>query len=426
MNPPPTSRPPRSSWQLVQDRDFGIAFWAKSVLVTGVWAQTMVFVVLTYRLTGSATWVGVVGAAQLVPQVTLALASGALADRYGPARPIILGGIISGLGCAIMAAWLTTGWHAGTSVALTGTSLTCGVGMALFAPALQAIVPMLVRVDEVSTAAALNFVPTTLARTVGPAFGALLMSAVSARESLIIVGTVFVASAATFNLVHMPPLDPSPSHGGRPVPVLRYVRSDIGLLTMFGAVAALGAGSEVAITLAPVLGHRLGGTSAPGWITSAFGLGGVAGVLAHGFLRRRMSPTVEGCLAMVILGAAMGIAGGSVLPSTTLFALMLSGAASVLGITAFSVAIQARSPHAILGRLMGLWVVAFCGARPVAALALGATAEQFSMTAALLGAAALLVAASCAVFITLKRCDAGMSRSDCSSTDSSATVRPVA
>ena len=206
--------------------------------------------------------------------------------------------------------------------------------------------------------------------------------------------------------------------------VLRHVRADHALIALLTGVAAIGAGTEAAVTLAPVLGQQFGGGGSAGWVTSSFGLGGLLGVAAHGLLRRRLSPSTEGMVAMLLLAASLAVAGTISSPAVLVVALVTSGAGSVLGTTALSVGIQLRSPEAMLGRIMAIWIIAFCGARPIAAVVLGLTAEYISTTVALIEVAVLLLAAS-VVVLTFARGDRLAGRSAASDRSPDNITLPV-
>jgi hypothetical protein len=72
----------------------------------------------------------------------------------------------------------------------------------------------------------------------------------------------------------------------------------------------------------------------------------------------------------------------------------VTGVGFVLGLTGFTSLLQRRVPEALRGRIMALWMVAFLGNRPLAALLHGGAADVvgpraavgFAIAAALIGA----------------------------------------
>lgn len=408
--PPPRSRvmtlppiPARSALQLVFSAEFGSALAGKMLMNTAFWAQTMLFVVLTYELTGSAAWVGAVTAAQVIPQLFLALASGSMADRRGPQIPVVSGGVCAGVGCIGLAIWLQlppgdrdipAQWP------IMLAALVSGVGIALASSAMQAVPPRLSEVNEHATAMSLNFLPSALARTLGPVAGSFLGTALGPVTTLGIIGISSLVAASVFLFIRRLATPEGTAVSRRGLrPVFRHVWRDKSLLAVLGAVAAIGAGAEAAITLAPSIGQLLRiGASGAGWVTGAFGLGGLVGVVTFRLCGRFMGPAAIGCLSMMALaGSMILVALVPTLPFATVM-LVVGGASMVMGITAFSVLGQQLSPAEFLGRVMALWVMAFAGVRPVAGLTLGFVSDHFSTAVSVAGAGVFTAVTTCGVY----------------------------
>jgi predicted MFS family arabinose efflux permease len=268
---------------------------------------------------------------------------------------------------------------------------------------MQAVPPRLSTPDERSAALSLNFLPTALARTVGPVAGASLSLAIGSVPTLAIVGAVCLAASSIF--LFLPRLR---SRAKKSVPehrlrhVLGHLRTDRPLVAVLAAVGAIGAGSEAAITLAPSIGNTLGiGAAGAGWITAAFGAGGLVGVVGFRVSVRFFKAETVGCWSMILLGASMALLGAAPpLPLATAF-LVLAGASMVMGITGFSILAQQRSPAPFLGRVMALWVMAFTGVRPVAGVVLGFVSDHASTNTALIAAGTTTVSAAAAVYLGL-------------------------
>ncbi|MBD0860280.1 MFS transporter [Gordonia sp. zg691] len=398
---------PRSSLQLIFDRRFGLVFWGKAYITFGMWAQSIVIVILTYQLTGSAAWAGMVTAAQLSPQLVLSPMSGRLSDTYGPVSQILVGGILLGsssVGLAIYLRSADTG-VGGHAWPLLVAALVSGIGLAMVAPSLQAIVPKIVTRAELPNAVSLNFIPTALARSGGPAIGAVFVTTVGPEIGLLVVGIGQIVCSLLFLVVRVNPDDRAGRTGDRTVMgALRHIWHDKVLFAMLAGVAAIGVASEPAVTLAPAMASAVGrDAESGGFVAAAFGIGGFVGVIAHRFLIRVMSAAVEGCVVLVVIGAAIGVAGLVSNMAALLGLLVLAGACMVAGITAFSIAVQERSPAEMVGRVMALWVIAFAGSRPFAGLAQGVVAEHLSLVAALLGTAVVTLFAAAGVIATVRR-----------------------
>src|SRR5690606_31998257 len=135
--------------------------WGKTVSSIGIWIHNVVAATVTYQVTGSALIVGLVSVAQFGPQLVLAPLSGKWADRGNAALQIILGRFVTAAGSAGMATvlWLAggvDGLHDATW--LIAFSVVVGIGFALGGPAMQSVVPLMIRPGEMAAAMTLNSV----------------------------------------------------------------------------------------------------------------------------------------------------------------------------------------------------------------------------------------------------------------------------
>src|SRR3989475_12855623 len=78
-----------STWRALRYRNFQLFFGGQLISLTGTWMQTVAQSWLVYRLTGSATLLGLVGFASQFPILILAPIAGAVADTY-PRRKSML------------------------------------------------------------------------------------------------------------------------------------------------------------------------------------------------------------------------------------------------------------------------------------------------------------------------------------------------
>ncbi|NGP08492.1 MFS transporter [Rhodococcus sp. 14C212] len=399
-----TTQLQRSSIQLLLDRDFGTLFWGKIWSLIATWAFTIIIVTVAYGATGSTTWAGIISAAQMAPQLLFTLASGSLSDAYGERLPIVVGGALSGIGSLTLALWLSLTDTEGSDaiLPLLVCALVCGSGLALSSPAMHSIIARLVRPGELSSAVSLNFLPTALARTIGPALGALLLAWWDAVLSLFVVGLVYALTTAGFFLMRSSRPVRGANEDVRVWSAVRYVVRDRVILAYLVAVAAIGFGAEPAITLAPAIADSVDHHGSAGLIVAAFGVGGLFGVLVHRVAQGRLAPRTEGFIAMVVLAAMIASASASEQMGVLLAVMIVAGCSMMVGITAFSVAVQQRCAPPLLGRVMAMWVLAFAGVRPLAAVTVGFVAEQWSLRISLLagGCALVLTAAALALVVT--------------------------
>jgi MFS family permease len=387
-------RPPRGMWRLLADPVFGPFFLGKLLSTTGVWIHNIVAAVLVLQLTGSALAVGAVTAAQFIPQL-FAPWSGALADRGNQRRQVVVGRLIAGSGSAALACWVALAGEHGLPGAwpVIAIGFYVGIGFVVGAPAMQALLPTMVRPGELPLAIALNSIPFTAARAGGPALGAFAAVAAgpAAGFALAAAGN-FAFALIMFRLpLDRPPAAPPGSD--RSVRAgLRLLRTDRPLRLLLLAVAMVGLGSDPALTLTPSLSVQLGNDlTLVGAFASAFGIGAAVGVPVLAAAHERVPLAWQASVGLWLLGlSALGVAFSTgVLLVAVMFG--VGGLGLTLSVTALSTLVQMRAPQAVRGRIMALWLVAFVGSRPLAAGLNGLLADLASVRVALVVTAVLVL-----------------------------------
>ncbi|MDG4667069.1 MFS transporter [Mycobacterium sp. 236(2023)] len=386
--------PARSAFGLMFDRVFGALFWGKMFAVVAVWTHGIVAAIVMYDATRSALMVGLVGVVQFAPQLILAPTSGKWADTGNPARQILLGRVFCVIGSGSIAAWMfVQPGLDGMSVAipiLLGTTLV-GFGFVVGGPAMQSIVPTIIRDGELATAMALNSIPMTVGRIIGPATGAYLSVHVGAATAFAISAVLHFVFALFLVAVRFPTPAPSPPGTDFRVRVaVRYVMQNRPLLLALLAVTTVGIVSDPSITLAPSVADALGGGAGlVGTLSAVFGMGAAVGMGALALLRGRIASAYVSSIGMAALtvGSVVLAVGSQQWVAFTGFA--LAGLGFGCAMTGLSTVVQERAPAELRGRIMALWLVGFLGSRPIAAGVLGGTADLVSVYAAF-GVAAVL------------------------------------
>lgn len=390
---------PRSSFRLVVDPVFGTFFWGKLLAGGGIWIYNIVAVIVAYDISGSALMTGLVSVVQFAPQLGLAPLSGKMADRGNPQRQIIVGRIITGLGAALLAVIIAVAGGVDelpNAWPVLASSLVVGFGFVIGGPAMQSMIPEMVRPGELPAAMALNAAPMTFARSAGPALGALAASQLGPVAAFVIAAAANIAFGLVLLAVRLPT---------RPVPAadtdfsvrasFRYLRVDPTILVLLIGIAVVGFTSEPAMTLAPALADDLGGgTHLVGWLTSAFGLGAAIGFASFTSISRLLGLPVVTTVGLAVMAVGMTVTALVGVPGVALGGLGLAGIGMMLSMTSISTLVQQRSPTALRGRIMALWMVGFLGARPFAAAIDGFLADTVSVRAAILVTVGVIVVAT--------------------------------
>jgi MFS family permease len=389
---------------LMVDPTMGSIFWAKMLTATGVWMHGFVAAMVVFEATGSTLMVGLVSAAQFVPPLLLTPLSGTLADKGRVKQQILGGRALCVAGSGFLATWLWLFPDASDTkvvVVVLSASLVVGLGFVLGGPAMQSIVPAMVRPGELTTAIALNTAPATTSRVTGPIIGALVYQSLGPALTFGIAAATHLGLLLVMALVSVPEPDArDDDDGDRSVRAgLRHVRSDRLLAIYLLIVAAAACGAEPSLTLAPTLSEQLGGsTQLVGALTATFGLGAVAGMLIAARDQVEVRADLAMGLGLVFLAGGLGAVAAIPTVPSVLIALALAGVGFSVTLTSATAMVQKRTPDRFRGRIMGLWMVAFIGARPVGSTFVGILTDLVSARGALavFAVSILAVAGACA------------------------------
>ena len=137
----------------------------------GIWVQRVAVAWLTWELTQSPFWLGLMAFADFAPSVVCAPLAGAIADRVDRLRGIKITQAIGGLQCVALV--VLTGTGAITVEILLGLTFLLGVVMAFNQPLRLAVIPSLVGAKDMSAAVSVNSLTFNIARITGPAIAGL-------------------------------------------------------------------------------------------------------------------------------------------------------------------------------------------------------------------------------------------------------------
>lgn len=394
VHAPETTPPARGSLRLLGDRTFGPFFIGQLLATAGVWVHNIAAAIVVYELTRSAALVGAVSIAQFGPQLLLAPWSGAMADRGDRRRQVVWGRLVTVLGSGGLALWIATIGLDGVpgALAVIAAALVVGVGFALGGPAMQALIPSLVRPSELASGVALSAAPFTLARAGGPAIGALVVTTAGPAAAFAVAAASNLVFAVLVMVLAIPHLERSPVSDSSVRAGFRHIRGDGAVLVLLLGACTVGIGADPVITLSPPIADALGGGSRlVGWLASAFGIGAALAFPLLGWLRRSAGLHRMASGGLLVMAAGLGLLALAPVAWLALGAMGIAGAGITLAVTSLSTQLQQRSPEDLRGRIMAVWLIAFLGSRPLAAGVNGGIADAISPAAALAVVVAVLV-----------------------------------
>lgn len=367
-------------WRSLRHRNYRLYLTGQLVSVCGTWMQQVALSWLVYRLTGSATLLGVVGFASQAPIFALGAVGGVISDRYSCHR-VAVWTQCAALAQALILSLLTlTGSIQPLHIIFLGAAL--GVIYAFDMPARQALVHQLVDVEDLANAVALNSSMINSARIVGPA----LAGAVVAKFG---EGVCFMINAASYIAVivalimmkfaEQPPRAATPVSIGRALAEgARYTLATTpirDILILLGFVGVMG---MPYMTLMPVFAAHVhkSGADALGLMFGAVGLGALIGAL---FLAQRKSIVGLGrVIATATVGFGVGLMVFTVARVFWLSLLVLVGVGCgwMVLIAATNTALQTLADNEMRGRVMSLFSMMLVGMAPFGSLLMGWAADQ--------------------------------------------------
>jgi MFS family permease len=392
---PRTEAPPRSRIELLRTPVGALAL-GKMFTTLAVWTTNVAGAILVYELTGSALGVGLVSAAQFLPQLVLTPWSGARADRHDRLRQIVLGTSITALASVLLVVWaVTVGFTSArdANVMIAAAGLV-GTGFALAGPATSALLPALVRRSELSDALSLSALPIVLARATGPALGATLYLSIGALGTFAAAGALHLGFLTMLAVLRRRLRIPArrPSQGDRRVRAgLLYVVSDRRARRLMGGIAVIGVGVDPITTLTPSLAAALGAPPAfVGTLASAFGVGAGLGFVVLTRVRLRFGVERLGSGGLATLAVGLLLAAVAPLGAVAATGTALAGIGLTFALNSFTTLVQAEVPDELRGRVMAVWAMAFLGLRPFSATLSGWITDLSDVRIAFALAATLL------------------------------------
>lgn len=370
-----------SLWRSLRHRNYRLYLTGQLVSVCGTWMQQVALSWLVYRLTGSATLLGVVGFAGQAPVFALSAAGGVVSDRYSSHRVALLTQCAAFVQAAILAALALSGWIQSSHIIVL--AVLSGVINAFDMPARQALVYQLVDAEDLANAVALNSAMINAARIVGPALAGLVIAQLGEGACFLINAlsylAVIAALSAMKSLIPRTLSTRKVSFAGALQEGLHYVAATApirDLLLLLGVVGVMG---MPYITLMPVFAadvHR-SGADALGMMMGAVGFGALMGALS---LARRKS--IVG-LGRVIALSTLGF--GVVLVAFTLSELFWLSLALIAG---SNTVLQTLADDAMRGRVMSLFTMMLVGMAPFGSLLAGWLADRFGAPVVVAGGGA--------------------------------------
>jgi len=334
---------------------------------------------LAYTLTDSALILGFVAFSKQLASFFSGITAGVVADRFNKKKLLQYAHGLMGINVLILS-WMTAQeWI--TVAGLLLFQLTLGLVKGVEMPARQALVNELVEDKRhLTNAIAINSTVFNTARVIGPAFAGVLIPWTGEAVCFLIYGLISLGIMVSFSLMPLQPrmvsrsrmkLGADFSEGLRYA--LRYPTIRISLLY----VAGMGMAGVSFMVLLPILAGDVfrQGATVYGYMTSALGLGAIAGGI---YLARRTK--VAGIQKIICVAGLIFSLGLLFLPvagwlPAALLAIALVGLGRVMVFAGTNTLLQTITDDDKRGRVLSLYITCFTGSVVLGGLMVGALAD---------------------------------------------------
>ncbi|HZS90188.1 MAG TPA: MFS transporter [Chloroflexota bacterium] len=385
---PGAAVPSDSSWLagLFINRDFAVYTAGAFVSATGSWFQVvgLGWLVVSEGGRQAGFWLGLVGFASLIPVLLLGLVGGLLADLISRRRLLLITQLVNA-SVLLLLAYLTATGRATIGVILTFATVM-GIISALTWPTWQAVINDMVEPRDLARAIALNSARFNLTRVVGPAVGGGLLTLIGPAWCFAAnAATAFGVTGSLLSIRFRP--RPQRSREGLRQALLGgliYARETPRALTLLLATSALGVFGLPYNSFLPAFAKDIlrAGPGGLGLLLTAVGVGALFGAVASGMAWAVEQRRLVLCGALALFGLADLLFSASHWLPLSLLMLSVLGFAMLLYLASANTMLQSEVPPAVLGRLMGIWVIVTSGTTPLGSLAIGALSAATGVQAA--------------------------------------------
>jgi MFS family permease len=349
----------------------------QGISFVGDYVSMVALVILVVEISGSATAVGGVLVARLLPTLASPL-FGVLADRLD--RRVVL--VASDLARAVLVLGLV---FVRDLIALYVLAFLIGLARAFFTPTVRAAFPSVVAEGDLTKANAIISGTFSVSITLGPALGGLLVASVGVNAAFVLDSATYLISAILLSRIPLP--RPQGESEGTLVRELRagfaYLgRARVPMALVMGAFL-LNFTTDLTVPAEAFLARETFGAGSVGYglLVSVWGAGMIVGSALAAVLENRLNLIILYLVSIFVWGLALvgtGLAPAFVI---ALGALAVAGVSNGVDNVATDTVLQRRVPDVFLGRVFSVrflgYTVGEALAYQVGGLTMDATGPRF-------------------------------------------------
>ncbi|GIH15033.1 MFS transporter [Rugosimonospora africana] len=366
--------------------------WFYSARVVSTAGSAMAPVALAFAvlaITDSATALGLVLAARTVPMILFLLVGGVVSDRFSRTAVIRVANLLSGATQAVAALLVITG--AANLWVLVALEAVNGTVAAFTLPALQSIVPQLVRREQLQRANALLSFSRSGLTIIGPTVAALLVASVGAGWALAADALSWLVATVLIGRVTLPPMPRRSKtntlhelHDGWVV----FTGNTWLWVVVAGFAVMNGIHAGAWVTLGPTIAVHTFGAQGWGLVLSAesVGLLAMTVVMLRVQLRR---PLLSGVVGMFCCVGPLTVLGTAPHVVPLMIAAFVAGAGTEVFSLGWNVTMQENIDGSLLSRASSYDALGSFVAIPVGQLLFGPLGEAFGARPVIIASAAV-------------------------------------
>jgi predicted MFS family arabinose efflux permease len=359
----------------------------------GTWMQIVAQSWLIYRLSHSAFLLALDQFLAGIPIFLFSLIGGVVADRVERRRILLVSQYVQLASAGLLAILVATGtvhiWH------ILCLSCVSGFAQAFGGPAYQALIPTLVKREDMPNAIALNSIQFNMAVTIGPALAGQTLARVGETWCFGLNAASFVAPIIALLLITTR-FQPKPSKESVLTSLklgIKFVRQQEAMTALIVLAFCMTALSMPLRTYIPVYVNDIfhAGPRVFGNLLSLMGVGSICGSLAIASLGNASGKGRRALVMLLFLGAA--IAGFAISRSlaVTSAVLVLFGFSLMAVFASVSSLVQLITTDDMRGRVMSVYNCAFRGGMPLGNLVSGWMVPVFTAPLVLTANGLLLI-----------------------------------
>jgi predicted MFS family arabinose efflux permease len=387
-----------------QYRDFRLMWMGACTSSIGTWMQNLAQSWMVYEISKSSFLLGLDAFLGGIPIFLFSLVGGVVADRMDRRKLLLVSQYVQ-MSCATFLTILFS-LNIRRVEPILCMSFVAGLAQAFGGPAYQALIPTLVKKEDMPNAIALQTIQFNVARVIGPTIGGLALKYFGPQWCFGLNALSFLAPIITLTIVQ-----PSFSPQKTAESILESMKEGFHFVRQQGAMEALmvlafcmtALGVPV-LTFLPVVAKKIfiGDPTLYSLFLTVSGVGSIVGALTVAAFSNLKHKGRAALLMLILLGVSISGFAMSKVAWVSCVMLFLSGAALISVFTLVNSLVQLITTNEMRGRVMSVYNFAFRGGMPMGNLLAGRLVETFTV-APVLAVNGLLLSAIALYFLTVHR-----------------------